>query len=198
MLLKEKGNHEEYVAIQSNRAAGTQNSNTFFKDFKDAKISFEKDWAFLDIGCRLPAYTVKDLNKQGYEAYGCDIGSMCQQIWDDTSPTICHRLRQFDIHEGNPFPYKMYDVVSASHVIEHCYDPILVRQVIDSFLKFGGYIHTILPIEIESNFMRHEPHLAMFASHDEHKQYWQFLGYELVYESYKQPNSVTIFRKKHY
>lgn len=197
MKLKQEQQYEEYVKEQSARASMPSNSNTFFDDFRKSGIKILPEYKVLDIGCRLPAYTVKELRKHGVDAYGCDIGDMCQQIWDDTLPEMKGKLRQFDIHNGNPFlEIEQYDLITISHVLEHCYNPLLVRDIIDKMLKPGGMVHCILPMDSDNGFLNHGPHRAKFESHDEHKDFWKTVNYHLLYESYRHPNSVTIFWKK--
>ncbi len=197
MKLKQQTDYEDYVKVQSSRAGIPSNSNTFFDDIKKAGIKLSSDTSFktLDIGCRLPAYTVRELHKKGVDSYGCDIGDMCQENWDSTFPELKGHLRQFDIHQGNPFPEIKYNLITMSHVLEHCYDPILVRDIVNDMLLPGGIIHCILPMDSDSGFMNHGPHMAKFENHQEHKDFWIAIGYNLLYESYRHPNSVTIFKK---
>jgi len=198
MKLKKQQDYTEYVKEQSARASMQSNSNTFFDDFRKAGIQISKDRNIktLDIGCRLPAFTVKKLYELGVDSHGCDIGDMSQEEWDRTLPHLAGKLRQFDIHNGNPFPeVSKYDIITMSHVLEHCYDPLAVREIVDGILANGGILHCILPMDSDTGFIGHGPHRAKFENHEEHKLFWQSVGYVLLYDSYRHPNSVTIFKK---
>jgi len=197
MKFKEPQEYTEYVSIQSSRSASQQNANSFWRDVRNASVTLDSNYKYFDIGCRLNIQTVLSLHEKGFDVYGCDIGTMCQEIWDRDLPNALKgKLKQWDIHDGNPFDGIEFDFITMSHVLEHCYDPIKVRTVVDICLAENGYLHSIIPTDSNETFNSHTPHRIQFESHDEHLEFWKAIGYELVYHNYHRPDSVAIFHKK--
>lgn len=196
MLIKDKTDYDAYVQTQSSRSNIHSNANTFFNDFKSANIKISLDAVIMDVGCRLRADTVVALTELGYNAYGCDIGSSCRYYWDSELPALASKLSQCDIHDGNPFPDIKFDVVTMSHVVEHCFDPFVVREHVSDMVVPGGYLHSIVPIEEKHAFVRHTPHCIMFKDHEEHLAFWTCVGFDLMYANLDAKNySIAILKK---
>jgi 2-polyprenyl-3-methyl-5-hydroxy-6-metoxy-1,4-benzoquinol methylase len=198
MYIKELENYDKYVGYQNGRAGALTNANTIFRDLHKIDITLNKDSYILDIGCRAGAYTVREFIKNGHpNSYGIDIGESAQQHW--LTYECKDNLKCADIHNGNPFDHK-WDFITMSHTLEHLYDPHKVIKIIHESMSKDGVIHGIIPIEESiEGFQKHNPHMVMFESHEEHVKFYENNGFDVFYDELelaKAPNSIIFARKK--
>ena len=178
MIIKPKP--ENYYEIQNARSSGSLNSNTLIKDLRLAKISIAPDWTVLDIGCRAGT-TLNDLYKRGCErVYGIDIGANAENTWIAKKYPFLNNLIQIDVHKCNTD--LKFDLITISHTLEHLYDPELVLEKMVRWLNFGGYLHSIVPIEPVRNFEKYDPHLVNFSDHEEHIQFYAKTQLRKIYD----------------
>lgn len=183
---------EEYPELQNKRSGGRMNSNTVFKDLDASKINLLKTWNILDVGCRT-ALTLDKLWKNGFKnIYGCDIGLSAEQSWNDLE--YKENLIRCDVNQGIPFDIPFH-FITFSHTLEHCYDPLTVREFIFEALEYDGYLHCIVPIEPKHDFMNYPYHLVRFEGHDEHIRFWEEVELTKVHDSFNNGNSVVILKK---
>jgi beta-1,4-mannosyl-glycoprotein beta-1,4-N-acetylglucosaminyltransferase len=97
-----------------------------------------KDSAILDVGCG-DGVTLKILRAQGFtNLKGIDISQRDLDTLTDFDVQNC------DMH-SLPFEDKSLDIVYASHVLEHAYDPIQVLSGFKRVLKDDGKLLLVLP-----------------------------------------------------
>lgn len=104
--------------------------------------SLQRDVVILDVGCR-DGRQIEILGRMGFIAViGIElIGEsvkLCNQkgLW----------VTQEDVHELSSRKRMKVDVVIATHVIEHCYDPELAIKEIRKVLKDKGLLFIEVPI----------------------------------------------------
>ncbi|MDR1031260.1 MAG: class I SAM-dependent methyltransferase [Treponema sp.] len=96
--------------------------------------------AILDVGCATGAL-LETLQNQGWETTGVEICTPAQ--------AYARQVRNLDVRalplEANHFPAHTFDVVLASHLIEHLNDPRGFVQEVHRILLPGGYFLITTP-----------------------------------------------------
>lgn len=185
---------QDYIDAQNGRSGCVINSNTLIDDFKGISLKIDKSWNILDIGCR-NCQILGRLWKSGYKnIYGVDIGELAEKTWENLP--YKSNLKRCDIHDGIPFNVK-FDLITISHTLEHLYDPFSVRQLIYNSLTESGLLHSIAPIESESDFIKNHSHVVRFVDHEEHMKFWSHIGIRPIYHRFYNTNSAIICRKKY-
>lgn len=150
-----------YYEIQNGRSGMPLDANKLPKYID--KFNLHRGDKALDVGCRGHANTVSYLIKQGFDAYGFDIGHTAGEMWKRGD--ISHKLCIHDAHDVFPYEFK-FDLISMSHVLEHCHTPEVVLANVKNALGDGGKVFCTVPIESGDTF--HKPHYCVFNSHQEH------------------------------
>ena len=190
--MKLKSKQDNYAELQNHRSGGNMNSNTFFRDFVAAEIAINNSWNVLDIGCRTGKVLSELWDMEYGNINGIDIGSQAETSW--LNLPFKNKLIRCDIHDGIPFDTQ-YDIITCSHTLEHCYDPLKVREIIYQKLNKHGYLHSIVPIEPFDDFAKYQYHLVCFENHQEHIEFYTTIGLTKIYDNYTGGNSVAIFQK---
>lgn len=103
---------------------------------------YKKEGNLLDVGCGLGMFLLK-AKKQGFKVYGLDIL--------DFSVKICHKrglekVKKGEIGQLNKlFSQKRFDVITASHILEHVADPLKFISQIKMHLKPKGILFIAVP-----------------------------------------------------
>ncbi|MDR0629338.1 MAG: class I SAM-dependent methyltransferase [Treponema sp.] len=96
--------------------------------------------AILDVGCATGAL-LEILRERGWETTGVEICTPAQ--------AYAQEVRNLDVRalplEENHFPAHTFDVVLASHLIEHLNDPRAFIQEVHRILRPGGYFLVTTP-----------------------------------------------------
>jgi len=88
----------------------------------------------LDVGCGVGTISI-ELQKKGFEVYGVDFSSVAIQ----KSRALGINAIECDVDEsGLPFEDSYFDVVWASDVVEHVFDPLFLLEDITRVLKPTG------------------------------------------------------------
>ena len=188
--MNRKERPKNYQELQTIRSGGGMNSNTLLDDMQSAGISMSHDWSILDVGCRQGHILNTLFNYKYKNLYGFDIGDKAVELWSRLR--FRDNLKKWDAHD--PFPFKgPFDLITCSHVLEHCHTPEKVIENIMAVLKPGGYIHAIVPIEPFDDWKNYPYHQLRFDSHKEHVEFWvKCTGLNAVYEKQKSTNSIVI------
>jgi SAM-dependent methyltransferase len=101
--------------------------------------SAEKDLSVLDIGCATGALLAR-LRERGWRVTGVEI-SPCAEY---ARKKRALEIKSVPLEECN-FPDKSFDIVFASHLIEHLNDPHLFLNKVYRVLKTGGYFYITTP-----------------------------------------------------
>lgn len=121
---KQHSAEEKRLTTKSKTKIRKKHINTIKKVFPKAK-------KILCIGCRHDA-EVKDFIRNGYKAFGVDVANESKYI------------KRLDAHKlMSEFEEKSFDVVYASHSLEHMYDVKTVLENIRSIANIGVFI--VLP-----------------------------------------------------
>ena len=97
-------------------------------------IPYQPSGRLLDVGCGVGAF-LRSMSHLGWTAEGVD-----------TDPRVIEACRRNGVRahlgtlEEMNFPSESFDVVTASHVIEHMYDPAAFLAEIRRVLKIGGRV----------------------------------------------------------
>jgi len=98
-------------------------------------IPRDRKMKILDVGCGTGnnSFYMQNL---GHEMTGCDISNVAlKKYWHRH-----HEAVQCNLNQGIPFSEKCFDMVFASEVIEHLYDPLLFAAECFRILKPGGML----------------------------------------------------------
>ena len=90
---------------------------------------------------------VELLREKGHDAYGVDIGIKAEEHWKTYPTGIREKYIRHDIQIPHPLFDIKFDLINASHVIEHCHNPTQAIKNIRQLLKPDGVFHVVLPIE---------------------------------------------------
>lgn len=126
-----------------------------------------------------------------------DIGSGPWPIEVDPPSTV----RGWDLPDGDAqylasIEDKSFDVITASHVLEHLHDPAIALQNWSRVLKEGGYAYCLVPLysayEKFRDFRFGSPHSARF--NPDHKTSWDIVSVDkpLNHEHYDYKRIVQI------
>jgi 2-polyprenyl-3-methyl-5-hydroxy-6-metoxy-1,4-benzoquinol methylase len=111
-------------------------------------ISYQPSGRLLDVGCGVGAF-LSAMSDLGWTAEGLD-----------TDPRVVESCRRNGVHaqvgtlEEANFPSESFDVVTASHVIEHIYDPVAFLAEVRRVLKVGGQVRLRTPNSDSSSLRR--------------------------------------------
>jgi SAM-dependent methyltransferase len=116
-----------------------RSASEFIKQAHEGKASIK----LLDVGCG-----------EGYLKYFCDFGKIDWtgiEIWKErveTCKKLGYKIFETDIdREKFPFPDSSFDVLVASHVLEHLHDRAAVVKEMFRVLKPGGTLIVAVPIK---------------------------------------------------
>jgi 2-polyprenyl-3-methyl-5-hydroxy-6-metoxy-1,4-benzoquinol methylase len=94
----------------------------------------------LDVGCSTGQFihVVRDYIK---EAVGTDLDVAAAKFAHDMTgcKTFGGELKE------SPFPHESFDVVTATHVLEHAFDPLIFLNTLNDYLKPGATIYLEVP-----------------------------------------------------
>ncbi len=128
----------------------------------------------LDVGCGTGEISA-EIQRAGYKVIGIDFSPVAIEIATKEGLT-CEVV---DVDEGLPFNDNEFDVVWATDVIEHVFDPIFVLKEVNRVLVPNGILLATIPYELHlSNRLR----ILIGKSHQEN-----------VYKQYKQYKHHTFF-----
>ncbi|MBU1911912.1 MAG: class I SAM-dependent methyltransferase [Candidatus Omnitrophica bacterium] len=98
----------------------------------------------LDIGCGT-GELADSIVKKGFKVSCCDFSAKAVEIARknyNLNSVLC------DLDEGLPFCDSTFDLVVASHVMEHVFDPIFVIKEISRLLKKDGIFLAAIPNDL--------------------------------------------------
>jgi len=98
----------------------------------------------LDLGCGAGVVS-EQLVKYGHEVYGID-------VQDEAVRRACLRglkAKVYDINQGIPFDNGTFDIVLATDILEHMFEPQFILEEIRRVLKNDGYAIVILPLHFD-------------------------------------------------
>jgi len=111
----------------------------FYKQEKALMLRAKDGPSVLDVGCATGAL-LESLRDRGWRVTGVEISACSQYARDE---------RKLDVRnlplEENKFPDESFDVVLASHLIEHLNDPFSFLAETFRILKSGGYVYISTP-----------------------------------------------------
>jgi len=106
---------------------------------KTARVLYSSSPSVLDIGCATGA-VLEVLREHGWQVTGVEISP---------SADYAQKTRNLDVKnlplEENNFPSQNFDVILASHLIEHLNDPRAFLSEVNRILKDNGYIFITTP-----------------------------------------------------
>lgn len=150
-----------------------------------------KKQAILDIGCR-NGTLLNIFLYEGFEnLYGLDISEEALKFIDDRVNTIVADAQQVLPYKDNSF-----DVVMATHVIEHLEKPKNAVAEIYRILKKGGLFFVEIPLEISKNY--HSGHFCHFTEQKNVLKLMKNLKILDQYEDYKMTklNGKTVKKRR--
>jgi ubiquinone/menaquinone biosynthesis C-methylase UbiE len=111
--------------------------NFFYPHMKDDN----KDAKILDIGCR-NGNLLKIFQDEGYiNLYGIDVSQKALDLVPEGINTLLADIQNI------PFENEFFDVVTATHVLEHCENPNDAVSEMIRVLKKGGLLFVEVPLE---------------------------------------------------
>ena len=190
--MKRRQLDDSYYHVQNHRSQGNVNSNPISRYLSQLNINVNKDFYFLDVGCRA-AHTVGMFKELGASSYGFDIGDHAKNGWSNLS--YVNNLKQHDAH--NPFEYNFkFDLISICHALEHCHTPELVLKNINDSLNKNGKVWCVVPIEDMNFDHTGHAHYTVFTSHNEHIDMFNNNKFNVIWHEYTGDESKIIAIKK--
>jgi ubiquinone/menaquinone biosynthesis C-methylase UbiE len=107
------------------------------------KKNKQKNTDLLDLGCGSGEITQK-YKELGFNTSGVDFSEVAVKI-------ACEKglaCKVADLDERIPFDDHSYDVVTASDVLEHVFDPIHVLSEVNRVLKIEGTFYATIPYDL--------------------------------------------------
>ncbi len=93
-----------------------------------------KKGSLLDIGCG-SGYLIEEANKLGFQGEGLDPSYEAVKFCQRRNLEV-----RYGLLEEKYYPSETYDIVVASHVLEHVSDPIKFLNICRKILKKNGYL----------------------------------------------------------
>ena len=180
----------EYYRGQQNARSGGTTAQFSAEEITNLGILEVLDY-HLDIGTR-DGGVVHKLHQYGFSnSYGIDIGDNAEQTWQKYDDKVRSHLMRADIHDGIPFDFE-YKLITASHVVEHLYDPAKAISIIRDKLVDDGYFYSKVPNVVRASDYDHTPHFAFFENLDDYETFVTSLGYKTIYKSFEERKSQEI------
>jgi len=128
----------------------------------------------LDVGCGTGEISL-EIQKRGYKVIGIDFSRVAIEIATEQGLTC----QVVDVDEGLPFSDDEFDVIWATDIVEHVFDPIFVLKEMNRVLVSDGVLLATIPYDLHlSNRLR----ILIGKSYQEN-----------VYKRYKQYKHHTFF-----
>ncbi|MDR0910608.1 MAG: class I SAM-dependent methyltransferase [Spirochaetaceae bacterium] len=135
----EKANEDNFLNLQH---LGLRDGG-FYDIFSDGKGGLKRGLSLLDIGCATGAL-VGELAALGWEASGLELSAEEAAWGRSLGRNILEGTIEGALADGRLGPAQ-FDVVLASHVIEHLNQPALFVQNVYQIVKPGGYFFITTP-----------------------------------------------------
>lgn len=134
-------NYEEKYFTEST----TKNKDAYlvYRDFlKNAGVEL-KDKVVLDVGCATGAF-LEDIISAN-ECYGIDISKYAIDVCRKKYPQFKNNFSQLNLDEQKFSSKKKFDMISMFDTIEHLYNYVNFKEILDVNLKKGGYLMVTTP-----------------------------------------------------
>jgi 2-polyprenyl-3-methyl-5-hydroxy-6-metoxy-1,4-benzoquinol methylase len=193
----EKEEYEDYVLWQSRESGADKCANLVFDDLKKYKneknYNIKSNPTIIDVGCRGNAEVVRGFHNQGYtNCYGIDIGYDAETNWLSLPQNIQSNLKRQDAQEGLHFD-NIYDLITCSHVLEHCSSPQKLMDIFHQSLDNEGRVHIQIPLSTYQEYLDHHPHFAYWEDKEAFFNFSSDCGFDVDFWEYGTEHGRTPF-----